>query len=131
MIFRKSAVLLLLLLPFSAAAERLDLAPPATEVAIRFYGLGFVPLDGTFQRFQGWLEHDPVRPGVCQVRLTIEAHSLTMSNSAIRDEIIGATYLDADRFPRLAYTGGCEGAGLNGTLDMHGVRAPLPLDLEH
>ena len=135
MIFRSTPVLLLLLSLVPAAmvparAERLELTPPGTEVAIRFYGLGVVPLDGVFARFQGWLEHDPVRPGECQVRLTIDAHSLAMPNDSIRNQVVGPEYMDADRFPRMAYVGGCEGTGLNGTLELHGVRGPLQFVLD-
>ena len=130
MTFRVTLALLLLLMPFSAVAERLELVPPSTKVEIRFYGLGFVPLDGVFTHFQGWLEHDPGRPGVCQVRLSIEAHSLSMSNGMIRDQVVGPEYLHADQFPLLIYVGGCEGAGLSGTLEMRGVRASLTFVLE-
>lgn len=121
---------LLVLLPLSARAERLDLLPPTTEVGIRFYGLGFVPLDGTFTRFRGWLEHDPNRQRNCVVRLTVDASSLTMANTAIRDEIVGPDYLDIANYPRLAYDGRCDGDDMTGQLEMHGVQRPFALTIE-
>ena len=42
-----------------AAPRRIQLAPPGSEVAFRAYGLGLLPIDASFARFDGWLTYDP------------------------------------------------------------------------
>jgi polyisoprenoid-binding protein YceI len=120
----------LLLFSASARAEPLALLPPASHVEIRVYGLGMIPMDGTFNRFHGWMRYDPANPKACQVILEIEAASLEMSQSTVRDAIIGPEFMDVARFPKLAFHGGCEGDGVAGSLLLHGESHPFSLDRE-
>jgi polyisoprenoid-binding protein YceI len=114
----------------AAAPRRIDLAPPATEVAIRAYGMGLLPLDGTFAQFQGVLTYDPDDHSTCKVDLTIDVISLTMTNTSMRETMIGPDFMDAPRFPTLTYSGSCQKSGLNGVLDLHGVTRPFQLSLD-
>ena len=50
-----------------AAPRRIQLAPPGSEVAFRAYGLGLLPIDASFARFDGWLTYDPDDRGACRV----------------------------------------------------------------
>jgi polyisoprenoid-binding protein YceI len=113
----------------AAAPRRIDLAPPSTEVAIRAYGMGLLPLDGTFAQFRGSLTYDPDDHSACKVDLAIDVASLTMSNTSIRDNMVGPEFMDASRFPTLTYSGVCQPPGLNGMLALHGITRPLQLSL--
>ena len=114
----------------AAAPRRIDLAPPATEVAIRAYGMGLLPLDGTFAQFHGSLTYDPDDHSACKVDLAIDVASLAMSNTSIRDNMVGPEFMDAPRFPTLTYSGACQPPGLNWMLALHGITRPLQLSLE-
>ena len=114
----------------AAAPCQVALAPPETEVAIRAYGMGLMPLDGTFARFHGSLTYDPAEHAACRVDLTVEVASLAMGNTAIRDNMVGPDFMDALRFPTLSYAGTCRAMGLDGMLALHGITRPLQLALD-
>ena len=113
-----------------AAPRRIELAPPATEVAIRAYGMGLLPLDGTFARFHGALTYDPDDHAACRVELSIDVVSLTMTNTSMRETMIGPDFMDAPRFPTLTYSGACQPSGLSGMLGLHGITRPFELSLD-
>ncbi|MDR3529037.1 MAG: YceI family protein [Rhodopila sp.] len=122
-------LLLLVFLAGPALAEQINLLPPGSQVELRAYGLGLIPLDGKFTRFHGWMRYDPANPDACQVVLEIEAASLVMSEEAIRDEIIGPEFMDVSRFPDLTFHGNCQGDAVAGSLLLHGQTLPFSLDL--
>lgn len=129
----ETAFLVALLLggsPTLAAPRILSLAPPGTEVTLRAYALGMMPVDGNFTRFRGAVSLDGDHPDRCAVELTIDAASLFMSQQSIRDEVVSPTFLDAAAFPTLVYRGGCATGAVRGMLTMHGQTHPLELDLE-
>ena len=113
-----------------ANAQRHPLAPPLTQVAIRINVMGLLPVDGTFDRFDGWFDLDPTRPETCHVRLRIQTASLSTTSETVREEAIGPGFLDGARFPVIAFDGGCEGDAIVGRLDMHGVTRPFALALD-
>jgi polyisoprenoid-binding protein YceI len=120
-----------LLLAVPAKADRAEFTPPATQVSIRLYGMGFMPLDGNFTRFAGWLTYDPAQRGACQVELRVDASSLTMSSATLRDEVAGPEFMDVGRYPNLSYAGACTDDGIEGQLTMHGITHPFALALRH
>jgi polyisoprenoid-binding protein YceI len=123
-------LLLLLLAVVPARAEQLAVRPPGSRVEIRAYGLGMIPLDGKFSRFQGWMRYDQGNPKACQVVLEIDAASLEMSQETIREAITGPEFMDVARFPILAFHGACEGDAITGILLLHGESHPFSLDRE-
>jgi polyisoprenoid-binding protein YceI len=112
-----------------AAPHRIALGPPGTVVAIRAYGLGMMPLDGTFARFKGSLTYDPDDHSTCQVDLTAEIASLEMTDTSVRETMVGPEFMDAVRFPTLAFSGSCGPSGISGTLGLHGITLPFQLSL--
>ena len=128
---RACLALLLAWLPLSAhaASDQLELAPPASEVAIRTWGLGLLPLDGRFTSFHGSLRYSPDRH-TCRVSLIVDVASLAMGDQAARDIIVGGDFLDAAHFPTLTYAGACNAPDVAGTLGMHGLSRPLTLSLD-
>lgn len=116
-------LLLILFLPLPALAASLSIAlgPGGSTVALRTYGLGLVPIDGHFTRFQGRLDYDPLDHGRCVVTLRIDPASLTMASAAVGETVRGAGFLDTARYKTLAYHGACSTDGMSGKLTMHGV----------
>ena len=111
----------------SAEPRQLRFGPPSSEVDFRAYKLGVLPADGTFARFSGQLSYDPEDHARCQVELHVDAASVASDDATTRTIVPGPDFLDAARFPSLAYTGTCNASGLDGTLDMHGVAHPFAL----
>ncbi|HME21631.1 MAG TPA: YceI family protein [Acetobacteraceae bacterium] len=113
-----------------AAPRRIQLVPPESEVAFRAYGLGLLPIDASFARFDGWLTYDPDDRGACRVELRVQVASLVTEDASLRGTIVGPDFLDAASFPDLSYAGSCEARGnLDGKLAMHGVTRPFMLSL--
>ncbi|HLJ05214.1 MAG TPA: YceI family protein [Acetobacteraceae bacterium] len=127
------AILVLLLVGGSACAQaeprRIAIAPPSSGVDFRAYKLGLVPLDGSFRAFSGWLSYDPENRGRCEVHLMVDAASLAVPESAMRNVVAGPDFLDVARYPSLTYSGTCSGDNVEGMLNMHGVTAAFPLAL--
>jgi polyisoprenoid-binding protein YceI len=115
--------------PGRAAVRQVTLEAPTAQVAIRAYGLGLLPLDGTFLRFHGVLTYDPNDHAACQVQLVVEVASLSMSDSSTRDTIVGPDFMDASRFPSLAFSGTCQADTIGGNLTLHGISGPFQLHL--
>ena len=113
-----------------ASPRRIALSPPASEVAFRAYGMGLLPIDATFGRFEGSLTYDPDNRAVCQVELRVQVASLATDDQSMRSTIIGPDFMDAARFPTLVFTGACQRDGLGGMLAMHGVTRQFPLALD-
>ena len=107
----------------------LRLEPGSTEIAFRAYGMGFLPIDGTFGSFSGTLRLDPADPAACAIEVEAEVASLRMPDSAMTRDALGPDLLDAPRFPRFAFRGECQkgagGGALHGALTLHGVTRPL------
>ena len=126
------AALLMAGLAWEAQAEprRIQFGPPGSEVAFRAYGLGLLPIDASFTRFDGWLTYDPDVSGSCQVELHAQVASLVTDDAWRRDTIVGPDFMDAVRFPALTFAGSCRpGEDLEGMLAMHGVTRPFALSL--
>ena len=113
----------------TAAPRRIALAPPASLVEFRAYGLGLMPIDARFARFTGWLSYDPDDRGTCQVELKVDVASLVTDDASVHDTVIGPDFMEAARFPSLDYAGTCQQHGIGGMLGMHGVTRPFELAL--
>ncbi len=126
-------MLLLLGHCLSAAAAQevsVELTPGSSTVGFRAYGLGLLPLDGQFARFHGRFTYDPAAPTHCSVTLQADVASLAMAPASFGQTILGPDFLDATRYPELAYDGACGPQGLAGQLTMHGVTRPFTLTLD-
>jgi polyisoprenoid-binding protein YceI len=128
--------MLLMALPWHGVAAQapsetsVALLPNSSKVTFRAYGFGLLPLDGNFTRFQGRFTYDPAAPTRCSVTLQADVASLDMTPSAAGETVLGPDFLDAARFPMLAYQGTCGPDGLTGQLTMHGVTRVFTLALD-
>lgn len=116
--------------PAPAMPRRVPLLPADTQVEFRAYGMGLVPIDASFARFDGWLTYDPENTAFCQVELRVDVASLVTEDMSMRAMILGTDFMDAARFPGLSYVGVCTANDLGGRLSMHGVARPFALSLE-
>ena len=105
------------------------MAPGPVQVGFRAYGLGMIPIDGQFTRFAGTLTLDDADPAGCTIALRAEAASLLMPQQAMTDDALGPDLLDVVRFPDFRYDGACQGGRVMGTLLLHGVSRPLPMEV--
>ncbi len=113
----------------AAVTHTLTLNPGSAQVAFRAYGLGIVPIDGAFTRFNGTLVVDSADPTVCQLDIKAEAASLQMPDSDMTKDALGADLLDVTRHPAFAFNGQCREGQVRGTLLLHGISRPLALDV--
>ena len=111
-----------------AWSGQIGLAPANSAVEFRTYGFGFLPLDGKFTRFHGWIRYDAGNPRACVVMLDIEAGSLSMSSAAIRDRITGPGMVNVAVFPYLTFRGSCQNSTIVGDLTMHGETHMVTFD---
>jgi polyisoprenoid-binding protein YceI len=107
-----------------------SLVPETGRVAIRTYGLGLLPLDGQFARFDGVLRYDPGNHALCTITLRVDVASLTMGSGVMTSTVLGPDFLNGVRYPTLAYAGACSSDGMSGQLTMHGVTRPFALTLD-
>lgn len=128
-VMRLLPLILLLCAAIPARSEEIVLGPPATDVAIRAYGIGLFPYDGKFTRFHGVMQYDPKQPGKCQVMLEIDPSSLNMSSPSVTERVIGPDFMDVAQYPEMAFSGACQGEEVAGMLTMHGQTHPLSLEL--
>jgi polyisoprenoid-binding protein YceI len=113
--------------PADAAATRFALTPGPVMVGFRAYGMGVLPIDGAFARFDGVLALDDADPSACDLALRAEAASLHMPQQAMTDDALGPDLLDVSHFPDFRLDGRCEGSAIRGTLLLHGVSRPVVL----
>jgi len=120
---------LLWALPAQAVLHDLALRPGTAQVAFRAYGLGIVPIDGTFTRFNGKLFIDSADPAACRFSIEAEAASLQMPDAAMTQDALGADLLDVAHHPAFAFHGECREGQVHGDLLLHGVSRPLVLEV--
>jgi polyisoprenoid-binding protein YceI len=124
--------ILLLSVPCHAMAAdvSVELSPGHSTVGFRAYGFGLLPLDGQFTQFRGRFTYDPDAPSHCSVTLQAGVASLAMTPETAGETVLGPDFLDAARFPTLAYDGACSPEGLTGVLTMHGATRPFTLTMD-
>jgi hypothetical protein len=120
----------LLLLATPARADQVALTPATSDIRIRIYSLGWLPIDGNYTRFEGRLTYDPTDRARCRVDLTADAAGLTMADAAICDDVVGPEFMDTARFPTLESSGACQGLSLQHAPPLHGVTRGFVLGLE-
>jgi polyisoprenoid-binding protein YceI len=124
-----ASLALLWALPAMAAPQSLALRPGSAQIAFRAYGLGLLPIDGAFTRFDGTLLIDNADPAVCRIDIKAEAASLQMPDAAMTQDALGADLLDVARHPAFAFSGQCRDGRVHGDLLLHGISRPLTLDV--
>ncbi|MBC7799494.1 MAG: YceI family protein [Gemmatimonadaceae bacterium] len=113
----------------AAMPRTLTLAPSSAQIGFRAYGMGIIPIDGSFARFSGTLLLDDTNPAACRIDIRADAASLQMGDPAMTADALGPDLLDVAKYPAFAFQGDCRAGRLDGTLLLHGVTRPLSLDI--
>jgi len=114
-------------------AYRLD--PDHATILLKIDHLGFSKLVGRFDRFDATLDFDTAAPESSRLVVTIDVASIDFGLPAFEQDLRGAGWLDAERYPdarfesrTIAITGEDTGV-ITGALTLHGVTAPVILDV--
>lgn len=120
----------LLLLPAIAAAEpgeRWVFDPERSRIAFALAALGIVPVDGSFERFEGEAWRDP-GDGLLRVAIRIEAGSLAMRQERYADWARSPEFFHVRAHPLIEFRSdpipdGLLGAGgeISGRLQLRGI----------
>jgi polyisoprenoid-binding protein YceI len=123
--------------PLPAGAYRLD--PAHASLLFRADHLGMSRYTARFTRFDAELTLDPANPGAARLTATVDPLSLETDNRDPTydfDAILqGPEWLNAARFPQITFRStaveltGPDTARLTGELGLHGVTAPVALDV--
>lgn len=116
--------------PARAEPVTLLLQPGTTVLGFRAYGLGMLPIDGTFARFRGTLSLDAADPAFCRMEVEAEAASLVMPSEGMTRDALGPDLLNVAVHPRFAYAGDCQAGAVAGSLTLAGVTKPLRAKVE-
>lgn len=115
--------------------DRWRFDPVHTQVVVFADHLGFSHGVGRMKVRSGWLRFDPEDWSQAQVDVVMDIGSLDMGDAKWTSTVLSAQFLDAARWPEARYTStsvektAADRGVVHGTLQLHGVRLPLTLEL--
>lgn len=118
-----------------AAPVHYTLDPSHTQVMFSWDHLGYSHPSGQFDHVNGALVYDADHPARSSVRVSIPVTSLHTHVPALDRQLLGATYLDAKKYPLITFVGskvkpeGKSRFKVEGRLTVHGVTHPVTLDV--
>ena len=133
----------LALLPALAAGPGTAAAAPAqyridpNHVSIGFlvWHIGYERVMGQFAHVEGSFTFDEDAPSLSDLRVTIDATSISTHHERRDEHLRGTDFLDTDQFPAITFVGtGAERTGertgsITGDLTLHGVTRPVTLEV--
>jgi len=122
--------------PMDAPAGAYAIDPHHSSLLFRLDHIGFSKYTGRFKSFDIQLQFDPENLAASSVAVTIDPRSLDVENppAGFVAELLGAQWLDVDRFPSLTYRStaveviGPRQVKITGDLTLHGVTKPVVLE---
>ncbi len=111
------------------------LDPAHAAVLFRINHLGFSTYVGRFNSFDASLTGDAADPASSSVEAVIDMTSLDVANAPFATELMGPDWFDAATFPQAVFRStsvemtGETTAKVTGDLTLHGVTAPVVLDV--
>ena len=111
------------------------LDPAHASVLFRINHLGFSTYVGRFETFDASLTGDAADPANAAVEAVIDMASLNVANDSFAAELMGPDWFDAAAFPQAVFRStsvemtGDAAAKVTGDLTLHGVTAPVTLDV--
>jgi polyisoprenoid-binding protein YceI len=110
-----------------------------TSLVFRVSHLGLSNYTASFSRVDGQLEFDPKNPAAMRVEATIDPTSLTLNTppAGFHDQMMGKDWFNAAQFPKITFRStkveptGADTAKVTGELTLHGVTAPVVLDVTY
>ena len=110
--------------------------PEHTRVRFDVSHFGFTKYDGEFRKVTGTLVLDPSKPDAAKVDIVIATSSVMVPNAKLKEELEGAQWLDAAKFPQITFKStkvvstGADTADVTGDFTLHGVTKPLTLKVK-
>ena len=107
--------------------------PDHTQVTFSVSHMGISPFAGTFSGSSGSLTVDPANPGATKLTVTIPTGSVMTTSDKLTEELRGANWLDAAKFPTATFTStrvsklGADTVRVEGNLTLHGVTKPATI----
>jgi polyisoprenoid-binding protein YceI len=112
---------------------RLD--PQHATILFKVDHLGFSRLIGRFDRFDATLDFDPQEPQAAKLVVVIDPASIDLNLPAFEQDLRGPDWLDVARYPEARFESrtiaitGVDTGKVTGDLTLHGVTAPVILDV--
>ena len=106
-----------------------------TQAVFSVSHFGFTEFYGTFSNAAGTLKLDPAHVGAAKLEITLPVDSVLTTSTKLNDELKGAQWFDAAKFPNATFAStkvtetGKGGATVEGKLTLHGVTKPVKLDV--
>lgn len=122
--------------PAKFDAGTFTIEPEHTRVRFDVTHFGFTKYDGEFRKVSGMLTLDPAKPDDATVDIKIATDSVLVPNAKLKDELVGAQWLDAAKFPEITFKStkvvktGAGTADVTGDFTLHGVTKPLVLKVK-
>ena len=122
--------------PAKVEAGTYTIEPEHTRVRFDVSHFGFTKYDGEFRKVSGTLTLDPAKPEGATVAIAIATGSVTVPNAKLKEELDGAQWLDAAKYPEITFkstkvvTTGVDTADVTGDFTLHGVTKPLTLKVK-
>jgi polyisoprenoid-binding protein YceI len=119
--------------PKAIKAGTYKIEPHHTQVIFSVSHFGFTNYSGFFSGASGTLQLDPAKPAASTLTVTIPIQSVATTSSVLDEELKGAQWFDAAKFPIATFTStkvtptGERTATIEGNLTLHGVTKPITL----
>lgn len=114
-----------------SGAYHVDPEHSSAHFRIRHLGLGYVV--GRFDRFEAGLDFDAAHPALSRLDAVIETASINTNSDRLDDTLRGDSWLAADRYPQIRFTGreiritGENEGVIDGDLTLRGVTRPAEM----
>lgn len=110
--------------------------PARTQITFLIDAVGYPRTKGEFRDFKGDISVDFDHPGNSRVRFSVAAQSIDVGSSGFNDYLKTAAFLDAPRFPTIAFASTSvekideTHVAVVGDLTLLGVTKPLQVEVE-
>lgn len=97
--------------------------------------MGFSHFVGRFERFDATLDFDEANPAAARLEASVDMTSLDVANDEFATTLTGQNWFDANAYPQAVFrstsieTTGENTGRVTGDLTLHGVTAPVTLDV--
>lgn len=120
--------------PADVKAGTYAVEPEHTQVAFSVSHMGISPFAGWFSGASGVLKLDPAKLDATTLSVSIPVASVQTTSGRLVEELKGADWLDAGKFPTATFRStkvsplGPDTARIEGELTLHGVTRPVVID---
>lgn len=121
--------------PQTVQAGTYQVEPGHTQVVFSLLHFGFTEYSGLFSGASGSLAYDPAHPAAAKLSVSIPVASVQTTSAKLTDELHGADWFDAARYPTATFVStrvvptGVGTADVTGNFTLHGVTQPLTLQV--